>query len=160
MYLLRYPLASVVLRLRIISTATLAHAVILALGAAEMESLELVAVGPKPVASSSTVIAVSEPFTLAPGLFPVANLHLAAWAKSLGRDLERSGLAVGVDADAVGARCDDNIVVDVAGAVDVVASLEAEVEGYADAVVVVLEELAAVCDELVLDICLAIGSCN
>lgn len=58
-------------------------------------------------------------------------------------------MAVGVDAEAVGARGDDDIVVDVAGTVGVVASLEAEVKGHTDAVVVVLEELAAVYDELV-----------
>mgnify|MGYP005989374983 CR=1 FL=1 len=77
-----YPLASVVLRLRVISTASLAHTVILALGATEMESLELVAISPQMVTSSSAVITVSEPFTLAPGLLPVANLDLAAGAKS------------------------------------------------------------------------------
>lgn len=84
LYLLTYRLAHVVLRLRVISTAAFAHAVILALGAAEMKSLDLVAISPQMVTSSSAVIAVSKPFTLASRLLPVANLNLTAGAKSLG----------------------------------------------------------------------------
>ena len=109
--------------------ALLVNAVRHRIGTTQVQCTKLPAIRPEGAAGITARIAVAEPFALAAGLLPVADLDLAIRAVACSSNVERRDLAVGIEANAVLIHHHISAAVAVTSAVVVVSGFDVERDG-------------------------------